>query len=101
MPGARCGTRSQDSRIALWAKGKCQTTEPPRDPPIPTIFNFSYGECYRVSKRGLAQSRRAKKCYVETRRMSMSMLVVEVGREEKRKGGEEHGKQKGQCPSLH
>ena len=33
MPGARRGTRSQDSRIVPWAKGRCQTAEPPRDPP--------------------------------------------------------------------
>ena len=32
MPGARRGTRSWDSRIAPWAKGRCQTAEPPRDP---------------------------------------------------------------------
>ncbi|CAD7678504.1 unnamed protein product [Nyctereutes procyonoides] len=32
MPGARHGTRSQDSRIAPWAKGRHQTAEPPRDP---------------------------------------------------------------------
>ena len=32
MLGARCGTRSQDSRITPWAEGRCQTTEPPRDP---------------------------------------------------------------------
>ena len=25
-------TRSRDSRIASWAKGRRQTTEPPRDP---------------------------------------------------------------------
>ena len=31
-PGARCGTLSRDSRIAPWAKGRRQTTEPPRDP---------------------------------------------------------------------
>ena len=31
MQGARCGTRSQDSRIAPWAKGRCKTPEPPRD----------------------------------------------------------------------
>ena len=29
---ARRRTQSRDSRIALWAKGRCQTTEPPRDP---------------------------------------------------------------------
>ncbi|CAD7689539.1 unnamed protein product [Nyctereutes procyonoides] len=34
MLGARRGTRSQDSRIAPWAKGRRQTAEPPRDPPI-------------------------------------------------------------------
>ena len=28
--GARCGTRSQDSRIMPWAKGRCSTNEPPR-----------------------------------------------------------------------
>ena len=32
MPGARHGTRSQDSRIAPWAKGRGETAEPPRDP---------------------------------------------------------------------
>ena len=30
--GPLCGTRSQDSRITPWAKGRCQTAEPPRDP---------------------------------------------------------------------
>ena len=32
MQGARCGTRSQDSRITPWAEGRHQTAEPPRDP---------------------------------------------------------------------
>ena len=32
VPGARCGTRSQVSRIAPWAKGRRQTAKPPRDP---------------------------------------------------------------------
>ena len=31
-PGARRGIRSRVSRIAPWAKGRCQTTSPPRDP---------------------------------------------------------------------
>ena len=31
MQGARCGTGSRDSRITPWAKGRRQTTEPPRD----------------------------------------------------------------------
>ena len=31
MQGARCGTQSRDSRIVPWAKGRCQTAEPPRD----------------------------------------------------------------------
>ena len=31
-PGARRGTRSRVSRIAPWAKDRCQTTVPPRDP---------------------------------------------------------------------
>ena len=30
--GARCGTRSQDSRIIPWAEGRCPTAEPPRHP---------------------------------------------------------------------
>ena len=34
MQGARHGTRSQDSRITPWAKGRCQTAEPPKDPQI-------------------------------------------------------------------
>ena len=33
MQGARCGTRSWDSRIMPWAKGRRQTAEPHRDPP--------------------------------------------------------------------
>ena len=41
MPGARRGTRSQDSRTAPRAKGRCQTTEPPRDPPK---VSFKYEE---------------------------------------------------------
>ena len=32
MQGAQCGTQSWDSRIMPWAKGRRQTTEPPRDP---------------------------------------------------------------------
>ena len=32
MQGARRGTRSWDSRIIPWAKGRRQTAEPPRDP---------------------------------------------------------------------
>ena len=32
MQGARRGTRSRDSRITPWAKGRRSTTEPPRDP---------------------------------------------------------------------
>ena len=32
MQGAWRGTWSQDPRIAPWAKGRCQTAEPPRDP---------------------------------------------------------------------
>ena len=32
MPGARRGTRSRDSRIAPWAKGRHQTAEPPGAP---------------------------------------------------------------------
>ncbi|XP_048949588.1 fms-related tyrosine kinase 3 ligand isoform X8 [Canis lupus dingo] len=36
MQGAQRGIRSQVSRIAPWAKGRCQTAAPPRDP------NFFY-----------------------------------------------------------
>ena len=32
MQGARRGIRSRVSRIAPWAKGRRQTTAPPRDP---------------------------------------------------------------------
>ena len=32
MQGARCGTRSRDSRITLGAEGRHQTTESSRDP---------------------------------------------------------------------
>ncbi|XP_072669718.1 NAD-dependent protein deacylase sirtuin-5, mitochondrial isoform X6 [Canis lupus baileyi] len=41
MPGGRRGTRSRDFRIAPWAKGRRQTAEPPRDPPIHHIFNVN------------------------------------------------------------
>ena len=40
MPGARRGTRSRDSSITSWAKGRCQTAEPPRDP-LREVFNKS------------------------------------------------------------
>ena len=40
MPGAQCGTRSRDSRIAPWAKGRRQTSEPPRDPLLWKIFDW-------------------------------------------------------------
>ena len=39
MQGARCGTRSGDSRITLWAKGRHSTTEPPRDPRGYSLIN--------------------------------------------------------------
>ena len=32
MPGVQRRTRSWDSRIMPWAKGRRQTAEPPRDP---------------------------------------------------------------------
>ena len=32
MQGAQCGTRSQDSGIRPRAKGRCSTTEQPRNP---------------------------------------------------------------------
>ena len=34
MEGARCGTRSRDSRITPWAEGRRLTAEPPRHPGI-------------------------------------------------------------------
>ena len=46
MPGVRCGTRSQDSRMAPWAKGRRQTAEPPRDShhaPLLTALRFLLG----------------------------------------------------------
>ena len=39
MLGAGRGTRSRDHRTAPWAKGRCQTAEPPRDP-VFWFFNF-------------------------------------------------------------
>ena len=41
MPGAWLGTRSQDSRIVPWAKGRHQTTVPPRDPLISFLRKLS------------------------------------------------------------
>ena len=38
-PGARRGIRSRVSRITPWAKGRRQTTMPPRDPCFP-IFKI-------------------------------------------------------------
>ena len=35
MPRARRGTRSWDPGVTTWAKGRRQTTEPPRDPLFP------------------------------------------------------------------
>ena len=34
-------TRPWDSRIAPWAKGRCQTAEPPRDPLL-LILSWNY-----------------------------------------------------------
>ena len=45
MQGARRGTRSWDSRIAPWGKGRRQTAEPPRDP---LILNFC-DDIYHIS----------------------------------------------------
>ena len=41
-PGARCGIRSRVSRIAPWAKGRRQTTAPPRDPLKDFFKDFIY-----------------------------------------------------------
>ena len=41
MPGAWCGTRSRDSRIASWAKGRRQTAEPPR-PSLNMLYLNTY-----------------------------------------------------------
>ena len=38
MQGVQYGTRSQDSRITPWAKGRCLTTESPRDPSFRFFF---------------------------------------------------------------
>ena len=40
-PGARRGIRSRVSRIAPWAKGRRQTTAPPRDPRL-RFFNKDF-----------------------------------------------------------
>ena len=39
MPGARCGTRSQVSRITPWAKGRRQTAEPLG---LPSLLRFTF-----------------------------------------------------------
>ena len=36
---ARFRTRSRDSRITTWAKGRCSTTEPPRWPTSEAFIN--------------------------------------------------------------
>ena len=38
MQGAPCGTRSRVSRIRPWARGRCQTAAPPRDPKATIII---------------------------------------------------------------
>ena len=47
-PGARCGIRSQVSRIVPWAKGRRQTAAPPRDP----AARFSIGKCIILGSPG-------------------------------------------------
>ena len=48
MPGARRGTRSRDSRIAPWAKGRRQTAEPPRDPPFDFLNHILFSvACFK------------------------------------------------------
>ena len=42
MPGAWCRTRSRDSRIVPWAKGRHQTAEPSRDPKAQIFFFFNF-----------------------------------------------------------
>ena len=39
LQGAQGGTRSRDSRITPWAKGRSQTTEPPRNPLLLVIYH--------------------------------------------------------------
>ena len=41
MQGARRGTQSQVSKIRPWAKGRCSTAVPPRDPHAMT-FKFCF-----------------------------------------------------------
>ena len=51
MPGARCGTRSRDSRITPWTKGRRQTAEPPRDPLRINFCYFPYSGSWRAIDR--------------------------------------------------
>ena len=46
-PGARCGIRSRVSRITPWAKGRRQTTAPPRDPAC-TLLTCPSELCWAV-----------------------------------------------------
>ena len=45
MQGARCGTRSWDSRIMPWAEARCSTTEPPRCPIYFSFLNSPFRMC--------------------------------------------------------
>ena len=44
MQGTRRGIRSWVSRIAPWAKGRRQTTAPPRDPPGSQFLTHNFSQ---------------------------------------------------------
>ena len=46
MQGAQCRTRSWDPRTMPWAKGRCSTAEPPRDPT--DNINFDSEDAIRI-----------------------------------------------------
>ena len=50
LQGAPCGTRSQVSRIAPWAKGRRETAAPPRDPSFLFLFKILF-ICSRETER--------------------------------------------------
>ena len=45
MRGAQGGTLSWNPRIMPWAEGRCQTAEPPRNPPDLPSFLIAAREC--------------------------------------------------------
>ena len=65
MQGARCVTRSQNSRITAWGKGRRSTTEPPRHPSIAVFENYFTKENFLIREISMADlcNIPSKSCY--------------------------------------